>query len=85
MFGASLVFLETIGDSPPRQIIRGKFYTYPIPQQDPDPVSAHFPRKVGQDHMSIFQLNAKLGRGQGFNYQPLRFNFLFLLFLHWKS
>ncbi len=73
-----LSLLKAIGDSAPRQIIRGKLYSNPIPEQDPDVVSAHLPRKVGQHDVVILQLDTKLGSRQGLHNQTFNFNLLFL-------
>jgi hypothetical protein len=70
--------LETIGNSSPRQIIRGQLHRDLVSRQNLDEVHPHLARYVRQDLMAIFHLDPEHGVGEGLQDRSLYFNRVFL-------
>jgi hypothetical protein len=60
-----------------RQIVWGKFDLDAIAGQNPYVILPHFARNVSDDDMSIVQLDAESGIGQGFYDLAFHFNVIF--------
>src|SRR4030067_3616841 len=72
--------LEAVGDSTPRQVIRGKLYQHAIARQYANEVHPDLAGRVGKDTMPIRQFYTKQRVGQILLDDP--FNFYGLFFSH---
>ena len=51
--------LVAVDDAAASEVVRGKFYDYPIVRKDPDVVHPHLPADVREDLVPVVQLNSE--------------------------
>ncbi len=70
----TFILFTPIHNSPPRQIVGGKFHFHFVSRQNPNKMHPHLPGHVGPHLMPILQLNAKEGVRVSFNNSPVSFD-----------
>jgi hypothetical protein len=73
---------ETLGfgpvsDAATIQVIRREFHGNLVAREDADEMHAHFPGNVGENSVTLRQLNTKHGIGKGFDHCAFNFNRIF--------
>lgn len=66
--------LETVGDAAAGEVVGRKLDLDPVAGQDADVELAHFAGNVGQHFVTVFQLDAEHGVGQGFLHHAVDLN-----------
>lgn len=62
--------VETLDDSPTREIVRRELNGHPISRKNPDAVYPHAPRDVREDFVPTFRFNAKRRVGEVLFHDP---------------
>ena len=68
---------ESVDQTAFGEVIRREFDGDLVPPQNPDVVTAHLSRDMGQDNVSVLKLHLKLGIGKRFNDGSTHFNDIF--------
>ena len=77
--GMDASLLVAIGDATAREVVRGKLHHDLIARKDADVVHADLARDGAENRMTVLELNAEHGVGQGLGDRALEFDGVFLL------